>query len=376
MFYVSKITPFFFILAFIDLVASLFIKAKTGNYIHYGQIGVFGFILHTILGAFYQIIPNSQQKKLPLTWISNIVFIISILSSVYLYMGNFEIAYFFVASSVLIFALHILTVVKDVSSLTVKYILSAVIFLIFSSIFLFLSLKQEGFSIQIAIHTFTVGVMINAILGVQTAWIPMIYMQPLGKTKTGKFIINNLFYIQQLVVLGIIFSFFIRDYKFLAGFALFEFAVIFLFLKFIFFDSIKPQIKLHGIPYTIKYFITGHIFLLVGLVIAHIIGVANLFTLIPYHIDFMVYGFGLFTIIGGMLHLTPRIIFSMKQNKKGMPLSRNKFENLYKLIIISYIIFIGFDLYGMSIYGTAIFTLSVLILFVLSLVDFIKLYRA
>lgn len=29
----------------------------------------------------------------------------------------------------------------------------------------------------------------------------------------------------------------------------------------------------------------------------------------------MVYGFGLFTIIGGMLHLTPGIIFNMKQNK-------------------------------------------------------------
>jgi hypothetical protein len=94
-----------------------------------------------------------------------------------------------------------------------------------------------------------------------------------------------------------------------------------------------------GIPYTVKFFIAGHIFLLTGLILAHIIGVSGIFTLIPYHIDFMVYGFGVFTILGGMLHLTPRIIFNMRQ-KAGKVLSRQKFENLFKVVCISYLIFV------------------------------------
>lgn len=375
MFYISKITPLFFILAFINLFLSLYLKAKTGNFIYYGQIAVFGFILNTIIGAFYQVIPNSQQQRLSLEWIEKIVFIIGVLYSVYIALGNFNIAYFFIASQVLIFSFHILSVVKNLKPLTVKYLTASIVFMFLSSIFLFLSLKTDNLSIQVALHTFTVGAMINAILGVQTAWIPMIYMQTLGKTKTGQIVINSLFYIHQIVVVGIILSFFIRDYKFIASFALFELIVILLFLKFVFYDSIKPQIKLHGIPYVIKFFITGHIFLVIGLILAHIVGVSGRFILIPYHIDFMVYGFGLFTIIGGMLHLTPRIIFSMKQNKKGIPLSRKKFENLYKIILISYVAFIILDIAGYLVFGVIVFSLVLLFAFLSSLIDFLKLYK-
>jgi hypothetical protein len=348
-------------------------KFKTGNYIYYGQIGVFGFVLHTIFGAFYQVVPNSQQRKLPLEWISYIVFLSSVLASVYLYTKNLEIGYFFTISSIILFSIHIFSVVKNLSSLTVRYLFVSLIFLFFSGLFLFLSLKTQGFSVQVAIHTFTLGAMVNAILGVQTAWIPMIYMQPLGKTKVGKFIINNLFYFHQFVVLGIIFSFIINDYKFLAGFALFEFALILLFLKFMFYDSIKPQIKMIGIPYTVKFFIAGHIFLLTGLILAHIIGVSGIFTLIPYHIDFMVYGFGVFTILGGMLHLTPRIIFNMRQ-KAGKVLSRQKFENLFKVVCISYLIFVFLELFGISA-GVFIYVISLILIFIVSVIDFYKLYR-
>lgn len=204
MFYISKITPLFFILAFINLFLSLYLKAKTGNFIYYGQIAVFGFILNTIIGAFYQVIPNSQQQRLSLEWIEKIVFIIGVLYSVYIALGNFNIAYFFIASQVLIFSFHILSVVKNLKPLTVKYLTASIVFMFLSSIFLFLSLKTDNLSIQVALHTFTVGAMINAILGVQTAWIPMIYMQTLGKTKTGQIVINSLFYIHQIIVVGII----------------------------------------------------------------------------------------------------------------------------------------------------------------------------
>ncbi len=377
MFYISGITLLFFVFAFIDLIASLIVKAFYDNYLWYGQIAVFGFILHTIIGALYQIVPNSQQTTLKFPFLSKIVFILSVISSLYLYMGKFDVAYFFIAAVVLIFTFHISFIIKDISSLTVKYILASIIFTALSGVSLILSIEFSNIPQQVAFHLFTIGGMINAVLGVQTAWIPMIYMQPLGKTKVGKLIINSLFYIHQFIVISIILSFWIGDYKLLASFAIIELAIILLFLKYIFFDSIKPQIKLYGIPYTVKFFISGHLFLILGILTAHIIGISHRFELIDYHVTFVIYGFGIFTILGGVLHLTPRMIFNLKQNKKsGFSLSRGKLEFLFKIILGSYLMFIILNVYGFSFFASLFYAVVMLIAFIGLTVDFYKLYKS
>ncbi len=61
MFYISKVTPLLFILAFFNLIVSLFFKLIGDDYLHIGLTAVFGFIAITLISAMYQIIPNSQQ---------------------------------------------------------------------------------------------------------------------------------------------------------------------------------------------------------------------------------------------------------------------------------------------------------------------------
>lgn len=384
MFYVSKVSLLFFLLALVGLILSLILKATSPDFTHYGKLAVFGFILPTIVGAFYQIIPNSQQKKLSSSFIGYIVFMLSILNLYYLYINDFEKSSFFIVAIALLSTIHLAFIINNLKPITVKFLLFANIFMVLSAIFLMLSVKSPQFSLQIAIHTFTIGVMINAVLGVQTAWIPMIYMQELGKTKFAKVLLKLLVYIHQCIVLAILVGFYFGNYKMVGSFALVEFALIILFTKFVFYDSIKPQFKLHGIPYQVKFFLTGHIFLLVGLIIAHIIGISNKFELIPYHIDFMVYGFAVFTIIGGIIHLAPRIIWNivyvkkaqeMKQipNVKGI-ISREKAEKLYYLALLGYLLFVSFDILLGGLVASLVYIVFLSVVIFGFLVDFYKLY--
>ena len=384
MFYVSKVSLLFFLLALIGLFLSLVLKATSLDFTHYGKLAVFGFILPTILGAFYQIIPNSQQQKLHSEWIGYIVFVLSVLNLYYLYINDFEKSSFFIVAISLLTVIHLAFVIKNLKPLTVKFLVFANIFMVLSAVFLLLSVKNPQFSLQIAIHTFTIGVMVNAVLGVQTAWIPMIYMRQLGETKVAKLFLSLSVYLHQIIILGVLTGFYFGNYKLVSGFALIELAFIILFLKFVFYDSIKPQLKLHGIPYQIKFFLTGQILLIVGLVIAHIIGISNKFELIPYHIDFMVYGFAVFTIIGGMVHLSPRIIWNlvyikkaqaMKQipNVKGV-ISRNKAEKLYIVALAGYITFLVLDfMFGNTISSLVYITILFIVIFGF-LIDFYRLY--
>jgi len=384
MFYVSKYTILFFSLAILALLLSLFIKLTSVDFAHYGKIAVFGFILTTVIGAFYQIIPNSQQQKLPLEWISLVVFILSALSVYYLSINDLEKSSFFILAVSILTVIHLLSVVKNIKPITVKFLLFASFYMVLSALFLFLSVKNPQFSLQIAIHTLTLGVMVNAVLGVQTAWIPMIYMQTLGRTKLSSLIINSLVYLHQIVIAGVLAGFYYGNYKVVGGFALIETAVLILFLKFVFYDSIKPQIKLHGIPYQVKFFIAGHIFLILGLTTAHIIGIKYRFELIPFHIDFVVFGFAVFTVIGGMVHLTPRIIWNIVYIKKAQQLkqvpnvkgviSRKTAELLFWVHTAGYVCFLLLEFLGFSQFATLTYILSLLVVILGFGRDFFRLY--
>jgi len=384
MFYVSKVSLLFFLIAIVGLLLSLIIKANSLDFAHYGKLAVFGFILPTIVGAFYQIIPNSQQQKLYASWIGYIIFVLSVLNLYYLYINEFEKSAFFIVSIALLTAIHLAFVIKNIKPITVKFLVFANIYMVLSAIFLLVSVKNPQVSLQVAIHTFTLGVLVNAVLGVQTAWIPMIYMQQLGKTKIGSLIVNWIVYLHQIVVIGVLAGFYYGNYKVVGGFALIEMSIILLFLKFIFYDSIKPQIKLHGIPYQVKFFLTGQVLLIFGLLIAHVIGISNKFELIPYHIDFVVYGFAVFTVIGGMVHLAPRIIWNLvyikkAQNMKQIPnvkgvISREKAEKLYLVALIGYVVFILLEILLGSGLSSVIYIGFLSVVIGGFLMDFYKLY--
>lgn len=64
MFYVSKVSIPFFFLAVSDLIYSLLLKTLMTDVKTLWTVAVFGFIAHTIMGAMYQIMPNSQNRAL------------------------------------------------------------------------------------------------------------------------------------------------------------------------------------------------------------------------------------------------------------------------------------------------------------------------
>ncbi len=384
MFYVSKVSLLFFMLAIVDLFLGLYLKATSHNPFFYSYMLVFGFVLNTIIGAYYQIIPNSQQIKLPVEKFGYLVFLLSVLMSSYLFFGYLNVAFMFAVATIYAFLIHILTVIRNLKPLTVKYLAFSIIYLSIIPILMLMKIKGSPLNPSVLIHTFTLGVMVNAIWGVQIAWIPMIYMQTLGQTKFKRMVINSLVYLYQLVVIAALIDFYYGNLKLLAGMAMVVLALELLFLKFVVYDSIKPQLKLQGLPYQIKFFLAGHLFFIAGLLVAHIMSISGNFALLNVHIDLMLLGFGLFTVVGGMVHLIPRIIWNMvyirkAQEMKNVPnvkgvISRQKAERLFWVSLFGYLLFIVVDIFGGGFPSTVLFGLTEGYVLLSFWYDFYRLY--
>jgi len=357
LFYISKITPFFFILGIIDLLVGIFLKITHHDYIYYGLVFVFGFIASIIIGAMYQIIPNSQQEKLPYEYFSYINFSFAFLTSLFLILQNYKIASLVFFLLTVFFSIHMSLIVRNVKPITVRFLIASLFYMVLSSA-VFLASSYGEISKQAAIHTFTIGTMINAVFGVEFAWIPMFYMQT-ADFKKG----NIVFILNQLITIFALISFGFFSYNMILPVVLSEIAVSLLFISLMI-STIKKGKSLIGIPYTVKFFLAGLFFLVGGLVIAMFITILKNPMLIDLHVSFMVLGFGVFTITGGMLHLTPRILWNMVYIKKAqqgkqvpqvnMVIPKNKAETFFRLLMICFIagIFlegIGF-LYGWTAY--------------------------
>ncbi|MEZ0361417.1 MAG: hypothetical protein ABWK04_05935 [Hydrogenobacter sp.] len=309
MFYVSKVSLFFFVLAWVDLFFSLIYKSLSLNLEAVWMIAVFGFIAHTIMSAMYQLIPNSQGRSLKFPQVSYIVFSLSLFASLFLYAGWFHYASYICALVSIIFFVHIFISVKNWGPVTVKFLgLSALYFLI-SSIFLLLS--DLGYvPPQVAVHTLTLGFMLNAVMGTQLAWIPMLYMEALN-VKYGIY----LFYVSLLALPPFLFSFYILNYKFIALLSILPIVVVSYFL-WIIYSVFSGRRMPKEIPLAVRYFILAMVFLPFGMLIGVLMAGNNLIPLlIRPHIDLLVYGFTATTIMGGVAHLYPRIVYGWMQSK-------------------------------------------------------------
>lgn len=70
------------------------------------------------------------------------------------------------------------------------------------------------------------------------------------------------------------------------------------------------------IPLVVRYFILAMIFLPFGMIVGTFMASENLVSfLVKMHMDLLVYGFTATTIMGGMAHLYPRILYSWLQSK-------------------------------------------------------------
>ncbi|RMD47337.1 MAG: hypothetical protein D6831_00100 [Aquificota bacterium] len=323
MFYVSKVSPLFFFLAFFDFIFALFSRFLKYDHIDLALIAVFGFVLHTILGAAYQIIPNSQQKALKYPQVSYFVFLLSLLSSVGLYLKEFSFASTVSFVSVLIFTVHVSTVIKNIKPITVKFLIVSVVYMNVASLFFFLAELTGNILYQTAIHTMTIGSMLNAILGVQLAWIPMLLMHTLNVRFANLF-----FYLHQVSTLSMFLAFYFFDYKKIIFAGIFEFTVLILFL-YIVFSSVKSH-RLGKIPYVIKFFLGGLVFLISGVLMGIHLSASKMLQFIEVHLDMMILGFGGLTIFGAMLHLMPRIVWNMVYIKKAQ--SGKQVPNIFQVI--------------------------------------------
>jgi len=345
MFYVSKITPFLFMFALINLFISLFLKL-TQNFQLFIITLVFGFIGLTLTGAIYQIVPNSQNRKLSRPKLSYIVLALILYAFLKFYIGNYESGAFYLFIAHTIFLIHIITNLRNTFPITVRFLVSSVIYLFLASLFLFIHFNWQAVPLQLAVHTLTVGSMLNAIYGVEIAWIPMLIMDTLNIRKA-----EQLFKAKQVTTVAVLLAFLSMNYKLLAVMSLLEFAVSVYFL-YIMYELFKKRKMLSPIPNIVRVFLFALPFLLLGLIVGSFSASHPevLPTALYLHTDFMVYGFTAFTIFGGILHLLPRIIWNWKTSGIKQPefsisdlVDEKSLINFLELLAILYIFYVAVD---------------------------------
>ncbi len=324
MFFISKYSPLFFFIAFINLIGSLLLRIKGVDHVDTALITAFGFVIYTLIGAGYQIIPNSQQRQIKYKHIQAVVFLFSVISSIFLLTGQYFYASIFNLITVIIFTVHVSTIVHNIQPITVRFIVSSVIYTNIASVLFLLSQITGEIIPQAVIHTVTVGVLLNAVIGVELAWIPMMLMHSLN-IRLG----NIIFYLHQIATVLLIASFYFFDYKYILFSGLIETAVIFVFF-YVILSAIKPSKSLMKVQPPIKYFLGGHLFLVIGLLMAVHISASKMVQFIPVHMDAMMYGFAGLTIFGGMLHLMPRIVWNMVHIRKAR--EGKEIPNVFQLI--------------------------------------------
>ena len=379
MFYVSKITPFFFFVAFFNLFVSLIYKSLRGIDITFLVSLVFGFIVTVIVGAMYQIFPNSQNRKLSYPFISYIVFFEMVAGLILNYFALNKLSALIILLSLLTFTSHIFVNVKNWYPPTVRFLGMSLIYLFLSGFLLFLN-SFNLVNLQVVIHTVTVGVMLNAVYGVELAWIPMLTMTTLNVKDAFR-----LFYLKQIFTPLLLLSFYILDYKYILIFSLLEIGTAFYFL-YIIYKVLRSKITRGYVPPVIKLFLLGMVALIPGMIMGYVMALLPSYIehVINIHINLLIYGFTAFTVFGGIMHLLPRVIFGWVHYNKKASLTMNELvdeKNIPKFIKFSFILYILYLLTDVPFLITKhfsfIFYLLILLLFskVTFVTMFIKLWR-
>ncbi|RME10001.1 MAG: hypothetical protein D6804_05100, partial [Aquificota bacterium] len=297
--------PFFF-LAISDLLYSLIIKSLQLDQKAVWIVAVFGFVAHTIMSAMYQIVPNSQGRPLGLQWLSYLVFVLSFLASLLFYSFQTLHASLLYAFASLLFTVNILISVRNWQPVTVKFLGLGTFYLLLASIFLLLS--ELGYlPLALAVHTLTLGFMLNVVVGVELAWIPMLYMEPLNIVLS-----RRLFYLSLLYLPLFLLSLYFLNYRLvsLASLLVLAFAGYFLYILYSVFSRRRMPKE---IPLVVRYFLLALIILPFGLLLGSIMAGEGLVSfLLPIHFDLLIYGFTGITIMGGLAHLYPRIVYNWR----------------------------------------------------------------
>jgi len=205
---------------------------------------------------------------------------------------------------------------RNFQPITVKFLTLGSLYFLLSGIFLVLS--ELGYiPFALAVHTLTVGFMLKVVVGVELAWIPMIYMEPLNLTLS-----KRLFYMGLLSTPPFLISFYLYSYKLIALMSFFVLVFVGYYLYLIYSIFAKRRTP-KEIPYVIKYFLLALFILPIGMLIGSFMAGKELVShMVLLHFDLHIYGFTAITIMGGMSHLYPRIVYNVRfSNKEGVYIS-------------------------------------------------------
>jgi hypothetical protein len=305
MYFVSKVSPPFFLLGAVCLLTALILRPSEPLGPRFLVFLLFGFLGMILTGAMYQIIPNSQGRKLAAYPLAFISFPLALLSFLLFIWGEMRAGSLLLMTSEGIFFLQAILTVRNWSAPTVKFLGLSAFFLFVSTFLLFLHFWTGTVGIQPAVHSLTVGAMLSAIYGVEVAWIPMLLMESLSVRSAGR-----LFTLKALSTTLLVAGFLVLSYPLIALFSFLEIVASIYFFKMVF-SLFRKRRSPAPVPPVLKIFLVALFFLPPGLLLG--LFMASHPSFIPkavsLHIDFMVFGVGLITIIGGTSHLLPRIIW-------------------------------------------------------------------
>jgi len=368
MFYVSKITPFFFAKAFTFLGLSLVFE-HTDRSISVIFL-IYGFVASTLMGAMYQIVPNSQSRRLRFPELSYLLFFLNTSALTLFFLKKEILASGLLLLSYLLFSFSILFTIKNWKPITVRFLSVSVIFLVLSGLLLLLS-QLDVVPFRLAVHTLTLGAMLNAVYGVELAWIPMLTMTTLNFKKA-----LNLFYAKQFSTLFILLSFYITTYNLLIFASTIELAVALFYLSQIYSILRQRRMKL-TLPIPVRFFIFALLLLPFGLFVGVLMSIFPEWTptLLVLHYNILIYGFTAFTIFGGIAHLLPRIIYNWKFSERqgvsiGDFIDEPSLPTFFKLSVGLYLTYLILDLLPDTASLVSSFIYTVLLLYFLKLTFF------
>ncbi|NPB06345.1 MAG: hypothetical protein GXO03_01945 [Aquificae bacterium] len=306
----SSVTPAFVLLALFNLFFSLLFRLSADKTL-FNLMAVFGFAGFLLVGALYHVVPNAQGKELPyprLAWLS---FAFALLATLNLYTLDARGAASFVFLSFLVAGGQLLWNYRNFSSVTHRFLFAALLYLVLSGFFLAAAYNAGGLLPSLAVHTFTLGALLNAVYGVLSAWMPLLLAEAYEPKE-----LERLFVAKQLATPVVLLGFLIGDYALLPFLFVAELAcaLYFLYLTVGLLERRKP---LTPAPEVVKLFLTALFLLPVGMIMgAYAAGKAAAFpVLLSVHLDFVFYGFVAFTAFGGILHLLPRVVWSLVRNR-------------------------------------------------------------
>lgn len=315
MFYVSKVSPFLFGVGLLNLLLSVGIKTYSGDIYLSSLIGAYGFLGTILVGAMYQIVPNSQNRKLIIPSASYVSGALIGSFSPLLLLGFTPLALVLYLAGTVLFYIQVLFTIRNWLPITVKFLGVSATYLLLSISLLNLSHFTGAFPFQLAIHTLTVGSMLNAVYGVEMAWIPMLMMETLPIRRATK-----LFWAKQVSTLIFLGSFYTSNSYLIALGGLAELAVALAFI-YLMYTLFKNRRMPSQVPPVIKVFLSAFPFLLGGMIVGLLSANVRYPQILSLHMNLVLFSFVAITVFGGVAHLMPRILWNWIFKEKGFTIA-------------------------------------------------------